>query len=233
MLFPLDEDHPTIRLYQFFAKIISSLIVITTTLISRFSFGTIDCHVSTINLSLMRTLLQSNSLPNSLIKSFMKKLLLSGIIVFLLASCNSSETKTAAKDTSVVAKVMIPESGCYASYSNKDTILLKIEVFPNVVTGVLKYQIEGKDSNEGTIDGKLNGDTLFANYTFSSEGKSSIREVAFLIREGEVTEGFGELKEESGAMMFKDRSVVNFSKGIKFTKIDCVANDEKFRLKMN
>ena len=125
---------------------------------------------------------------------------------------------------------MIPKSGCYASFSGKDTILLKIEVFPNVVTGILKYQVWEKDKNEGTIEGKLSGDTLFANYTFTSEGQTSVREVAFLLNNHQAIEGFGDMEEKNRKMIFTDKSQINFSKGAKLSPIDCAENDSLFRL---
>lgn len=160
-----------------------------------------------------------------------KSLLLFSSIAALLISCGTSNnSEPTAIDSGEVAKVMIPQSSCFASFSGKDTILLKLEVFPNVVTGVLKYQIWEKDKNEGTIDGKLEGNQVIAEYSFSSEGKTSIREVAFLIDGDTVTEGFGEMTENNGKMVFKNRASIDFTKGIRLTKIDCVENDSKFRL---
>lgn len=126
---------------------------------------------------------------------------------------------------------MIPKSGCYESISGKDTILLKIEKFPNVVTGVLKYNFYQKDKNAGTIEGKFEGDKLFALYTYKSEGNPSVREVAFLFKNNTVIEGFGELEEKNGILTFKNKESILFSKGIRFSIIDCVENENKFQLK--
>lgn len=67
------------------------------------------------------------------------------VATLLIISCNESQTKTEATapaDTSksVENKIMIPSSTCYSSITGKDTFKLKIEVFPNVVTGKLSYQ---------------------------------------------------------------------------------------------
>ena len=35
------------------------------------------------------------------------------------------------------------------------------------------YQLKEKDRNDGTLQGTINGDTLIADYTFSSEGMLS------------------------------------------------------------
>ncbi len=168
----------------------------------------------------------------------MKHNLFLAAIILFLASCDNNKkqesseqkNKQEQKKDDEVAHIMIPESGCYAHYSSGDTILLKIEVFPNVVTGVLKYQLSGKDKNEGTIEGKLDGNKLFVDYTFASEGKTSVREVAFLLNGDEATEGFAEVESANGKMIFKNKADIDFSNGIKFTKIDCVENDEKFRI---
>jgi len=161
----------------------------------------------------------------------MKNVLLSAAVISFLYSCNSNTPTSEPDDPAEVAKIMIPQSSCFASASGKDTILLKIEVFPNVVTGILKYQIEGKDRNDGTIEGKLEGNKIFADYTFSSEGKISVREVAFLINEGIATEGFGDMEEKNGKMVFKNKESIEFSKGLELDQIDCVENDDKFQIK--
>lgn len=161
----------------------------------------------------------------------MKKLyLILGVGLFLF-SCTSNNSKTTVNQPIEKAAIMIPKSSCYSAISKKDTILLKLEIFPNVVTGILKYNFFEKDKNQGTIDGKLIGDTVYADYSFTSEGKTSVREVAFLIKDNKVTEGFGEMTEQNGKLIFKNRDNINFSNGIHFNPIDCVENNEKFQIK--
>lgn len=160
----------------------------------------------------------------------MKNLILAFAIGLFLFSCTSNNSKTASNHAEEHATIMIPETSCYAYVSNKDTFLLKLEVFPNVVTGVLKYNFFEKDKSQGTIDGKLVGDTIFADYTFTSEGTESIREVAFLLTGNNVTEGFGEMTEQNRKMIFKDPENINFTNGIQFNPVDCVENDIKFQL---
>lgn len=125
---------------------------------------------------------------------------------------------------------MIPENSCFVSVIKQDTVWLKIEFFPNVVTGILKYNFWEKDDNAGTVEGKLMGNKIFADYTYTAEGKTTVREVAFLLDGNTVTEGFGDMKEENGKMIFKDKDKINFSGGLVFTGIDCVENDNKFRI---
>ena len=158
----------------------------------------------------------------------MKKIFFVTTVSLLLVSCVNNKTNADQKKAEEAAHIMIPKSGCYAYYSEIDTILLKIEVFPSVVTGILKYQISEKDKNEGEIEGKIDGNKLFADYTFSSEGKTSVREVVFLLNKNNVIEGFGKMKEDNGKMIFENNANIDFSNGIKLTKIDCAENDSKF-----
>ena len=145
---------------------------------------------------------------------------------FAATSCHqpkqSTETTTV-KDTLklVENKIMIPSSACYSSTNGKDTFKLKVEVFPNVVTGKLSYKFYEKDSNKGEFDGHFYGDTLLADYKFMSEGKLSIRQVIFLIKDGVATEGYGNMEAKEGKMVFKNVKDIIFGKGLILNKIEC------------
>ncbi len=149
------------------------------------------------------------------------------IAAIIITSCNNEPKKstetTTAEDTSkpVENKIMIPASSCYFSTIGKDTVKLKVEVFPNVVTGKLSYKFYEKDSNSGNFDGIMKGDTLIADYTFMSEGKSSVRQVAFLIKDNMATEGYGNMEEKEGKMVFKDIKGVSFGKALSLKKVEC------------
>lgn len=147
--------------------------------------------------------------------------------IIAIASCNTEPKKSAEvttmKDTSkpVENKIMIPSSTCYFNTTGKDTVKLKVEVFPNVVTGRLSYIFYQKDSNKGEFDGQLHGDTLLADYKFMSEGKLSSRQVIFLIKDSIATEGYGNMEEKEGKMVFKNIKDVSFGKGLVLKKTAC------------
>ncbi|MEJ7827950.1 MAG: hypothetical protein WKF91_07140 [Segetibacter sp.] len=155
---------------------------------------------------------------------------LSGLLFFvftLTVSCNNnSEQATSAVnggDTSkaVENKIQIPVSSCYASMLNKDTVRMKLEVFETVVTGSLVYKIHEKDSNKGELEGQLKGDTLIADYKFMSEGTQSVRQVVFLIKDSVAIEGYGNMEEKNGKMVFKNVKEALFGKGISLKKEEC------------
>lgn len=142
-------------------------------------------------------------------------------------ACNNSqpeaEHSAAAADSAGKPEnhVMIPAGGCYAGQSGRDSFFLKTEVFPNVVTGTLSYDFYEKDKNHGTIEGRLNGDTLVADYTFMSEGKSSVRQVVFLLGDSIAIEGNGPMEEKEGKLLFRDPDHIRFNEGIRLHKVPC------------
>jgi hypothetical protein len=144
-----------------------------------------------------------------------------------VTSCRETKktvTATAATDSSKTGemKIMIPNTYCYSTSGGKDSVYLKLEKFPNVVTGRLIYKLFEKDSNTGDIDGVLHGDTLIADYKFLSEGTNSVRQIIFLIKENTAREGYGEMEERNGKMAFKNLQETDFTKSIPLNKIDCL-----------
>lgn len=162
----------------------------------------------------------------------MKKLFFPVAAILVLAACNDQSKQDTAKTDTTAAnqdttqmKVQIPNSGCYLYASGKDTVALKVEVFPNVVTGTLRYDFYEKDGSQGALDGTLHGDTLIAEYNFMAEGTRSIRQVAFLIKDSVVVEGYGDQEEKEGKMVFRNVGQIDFSKGTKMRKISCQEYD--------
>jgi hypothetical protein len=134
-------------------------------------------------------------------------------IICCLAACNTNKAKT---DENSEA----PEGiHCYRYASNRDTVDLKIDVAGNSVTGNLVYKIFEKDQNAGSIKGHFRGDTLFADYTFQSEGIQSVRELAFLRRGNDLVEGYGEVEETNSGMRFKNLQSLSFGEMILLRKV--------------
>ncbi len=132
---------------------------------------------------------------------------------------NSTEPTTAP----VVAeeKKIAPEYSCYGYTSAKDTVNLHFQISGNIVTGDLAYNYFAKDKNTGTIQGNMKGDTLFAEYKFMSEGSESIREVVFLKKGNDFVEGYGDVEEKNGKMIFKNTSGLNFNNNLILKKVAC------------
>ena len=154
----------------------------------------------------------------------MKKLFILSLLALSFLNCkkNTSKEQNSLDKKEVVttenASSLI-QLGCYSYNANYNAINLEITNLENGITGKLTYALEGKDSNSGTFNGKLNGDKLFGEYTFMSEGVESKREVAFLVKSNQLTEGYGELNENGTA--FVDKNNISYTSTMPMTKTDC------------
>ncbi|KIA92962.1 hypothetical protein OC25_14755 [Pedobacter kyungheensis] len=147
------------------------------------------------------------------------------LAIALFASCQGGTAKkTQAKiDSAIVSNASTPENAvaCYQYIKNRDTATLTVKTAGNQVSGSLGYNLYEKDKNSGTFSGLVKGDTLIADYTFHSEGKISVREIALLKQGDKLIEGFGDVEEIKGNVKFKDITKLKFDNSIVFSKINC------------
>ncbi|MFV8340791.1 hypothetical protein [Flavobacterium sp. XS2P39] len=155
----------------------------------------------------------------------MKKVILLGIVFMsILVSCKKEKEKEDAMDPSEKIVVEQPAAKeCYNAIIKKDTISMVLNIKGDQLTsGKLSYNFYEKDKSEGELVGELKGDTLFAEYTFMSEGVSSVRQVAFLKKGDAYVEGFGDVVDDNkGKVTFKDRKQLKFEGNIVLSKVDC------------
>lgn len=161
----------------------------------------------------------------------MKKLTKLVVFTLIIAACNNSNKTETSVDTLEKAIISKPnvvlESDrkiydCYIGMLKKDTVILKLTITDNSVVGNLAYNYFEKDRNKGTIKGFVTGDTLFAKYTFYSEGVKSVREVAFLTKNNSIHEGYGEQSEKNGETVFVNKAKLDFTKSINLKNTDCL-----------
>lgn len=149
------------------------------------------------------------------------------IAAIVIAGCNNEKKEatpeqTIVSDANDAAAINTPvaETQCY-SYEGKDTVKLNLVITGMSVTGDLHYHNAEKDDNMGIISGIMKGDTLRADYQFTSEGLSSVREVIFLKTADGFKEGYGPVKDEAGRMIFTDLSKLDFGKSLLLRKGVC------------
>jgi hypothetical protein len=152
------------------------------------------------------------------------------IAALFIVACNSSENSaTASKDSAAntakdnpsMATTPISLEGCYAYAINKDTATMELVVKGNNVSGNLKYDWAQKDRNIGTVEGVVKDSLIVANYTFQSEGTTSVRQVVFKINGNELTEGFGPVNTSGDTTMFSDIAKLQFQNDRTFKKVEC------------
>ena len=89
------------------------------------------------------------------------------LIAGSLLSCNSGK-KDPATTLEPVNKIKVAPMHCYQYSGNGDTITLKIIPVNDAITGILIYHLKEKDRNRGTIQGRMKGDILLAEYSIAA-----------------------------------------------------------------
>ena len=136
-------------------------------------------------------------------------------VALMIISCNNSETKSS--DQSAING---PGKTCFSKFA-KDTIELSFASTGDSISGTLAYKIFEKDKTEGVIHGHFKGDTLFAEYTFQSEGMQSLREIVFLKKGDVLVQGIGPIEEKGNRQYFTDYKQIHFDSGIELKKSNC------------
>lgn len=153
----------------------------------------------------------------------MKKLLVTAFIALSMLNCKNKEQTT--ETTNTVPQEVIAEKttdlnlGCYVFDDGKNIVSLEINENGEEIKGNLTYALSEKDKNSGKFTGKFKEGILIADYTFQSEGKESIRQVAFKAEGDKLIEGYGEINNEDTA--FKDISNIEFTSTMPLTKTEC------------
>src|SRR6478609_5115614 len=112
-------------------------------------------------------------------------------ILFIISCNNANQSAKATGDSTTADSIIIVpivKVQCYENKNGADTVQLKLTDSSGIITGNLDYRIEGKDANKGTFKGNMYGDTLIADYKFRSEGKTSMRQIAFLKKDSFLIE---------------------------------------------
>jgi hypothetical protein len=153
----------------------------------------------------------------------MKKFTILFFTVLTMLHCKNKEEETENTNLEVVTEEKTASQldlGCYIFDDGKNNVSFEIIENTSEIKGNLNYAFAEKDKNSGSFTGKLTDGILLGKYTFQSEGKESVREVAFKVDGDKLIEGYGELNEDGTA--FKDVTNLNFTSKMPLTKTDCV-----------
>lgn len=149
----------------------------------------------------------------------MKKIKLATLFIYFLAACNNIKMED--QNSSIKTNLVTEPSSCYSFNNGKDSIKMSIEITNNEAKGDLNFNYYEKDSNTGTFTGNLNGDTLWANYTFISEGTESNREIVFLKQGDKWIQGYGEVMEKNKGFVFMNHDDIRFDNNFVLEKVEC------------
>ena len=154
-------------------------------------------------------------------KNFLSSVFTLAIVIYGCNGDNASSEKDIKINEPHSTLLEDSSATCYIFNSEKDTVSLRLVTHENHVSGKLYYHYFEKDRNTGNIEGQVNGDTIFARYTFMSEGIESQREVAFLKNGNTLTEGYAPLNKSTGDPDFSNRSAIKFDTAFVLQKSAC------------
>jgi hypothetical protein len=147
----------------------------------------------------------------------MKNTSIIALSMLIFVACNHEKKQESAKTAIQTTQTEM----CYQHSKDSSTIKLNLFIKDDGVTGNLTYDYYQKDKSQGTIKGELKSDTLFADYTFMSEGIESVREVVFLKTVNGWVEGYGEIDDKAGKVFFKDKHKITFDNNAVLKEVPC------------
>lgn len=138
----------------------------------------------------------------------------------LFASCGQSNDGNKDKDAAAAKADSLATKECYVAIDSNDKATLKLNTLSDgKVTGSLLIAYHEKGKNDGTLEGKFSGDTLFVDYTFKigAENPTEYKNpLAFLKKDGKLILGVGVIETYLGRSYFAKDKPVRFDKS-KFT----------------
>jgi len=151
--------------------------------------------------------------------SFKQTLFSFAILLTCLYSCTQSKKDASVSNVPAADNTENSIKGCYLYTVNKDTFQLAITaVNKNDIEGSIIYNFSEKDDSKGTFNGHFDGDILKGDYTFQSEGNTSVREVIFKKTKTGFVEGTGDVKVVDNKAVFSKPDSISYENGIAFTR---------------
>ncbi|WP_309613286.1 hypothetical protein [Flavobacterium sp.] len=146
------------------------------------------------------------------------RILFSIAFLTLFVSCKKETVTTTKVIEKTKQSALEDEYYVYDQKGSKVELQLFHLANSDSVGGTLNFAFAEKDSNHGDIFGKVTNGILIADYVFQSEGKESVRQVAFKFKDDKAILGYGDMT--SDGTHFKDVTKVKFDSGVPLTKAD-------------
>ena len=148
-----------------------------------------------------------------------------GALLMLAYACNSGNDNKQSQTDSLSGSNAIQSSRCYIAIDGADTAYLNIQnLASGKVNGKMLINYSGKPNNTGTLAGEFKGDTLFADYTFTSGENKTVNKnpLAFLKEDSRMTLGVGTIETYLGRSYFAKGKPIDFERGrFKFDSLEC------------
>lgn len=155
------------------------------------------------------------------------------LISVISLGCNSGQDGKQSKAKAGAGKDSILNSQCYIAVDGSDTAYLNLDSRADgKISGKLLIDFSEKPDNNGSLEGEFKGDTLFADYTFTTgENKTIFKNpLAFLNEDGKMILGVGTIESYLGRSYFVKGKPIDFDKGrFRFDSLDCAGQNPAVR----
>lgn len=144
------------------------------------------------------------------------------MILLSFAACNGNKSTSEQQNDTLA----VSHTECYVAVFQNDTARLNLSTLEgSKITGNLLIQYDNNPKNEGELKGRRNGDTIFADYTYTVgtyEKAINKNPLAFLVKGDSLILGIGEIESKMGRSYFKPGTPIHFDKGrFRFVKGEC------------
>src|SRR4030095_2723148 len=113
-------------------------------------------------------------------------------------------------------------SECYSFFGTKDTVYLQLIDTYGTLAGFLVYKHQGKPNVVGSLQGKMKGNLLFADYTFKTQaGETAVRQIVFKKEGDAFFEGYGRVNFSPGKVAYDDVNTLEYNPVMAIKKIPC------------
>lgn len=160
-------------------------------------------------------------------------------LISLLTACNSGEkTETAqSTDTTEIATTPATETAasqelCFLQVTEGqpitvdgksqpvvDSLIVRLTINGNAVTGVYNWLPSMKDKMTGTLEGTRQGNEITTIYTYAAEGTTAKEEKVFKLEADKLLVKSGELEEKNGVWTLKTKETAPYSQSL--PKVAC------------
>lgn len=152
----------------------------------------------------------------------MKSILAVSAAGLILISCQQKEEKneTVIEETTVeqTAPEPMAEKECYLKVIAKDSIIVEIEHNGDSISGIYHWKPFEKDKKISTYKGVMKGNMANVLASSQQEGMNYEEEVIFTVTDNKLAVKFGEMIEEDGIWIYKDK---NSTSEQVLDKVDC------------
>lgn len=112
-------------------------------------------------------------------------------------------------------------AGCYLSVFGKDSTILELRDEKDSISGNLNYHWFQKDNNTGYFSGTLEDSLLSGFYNFYSEGKYSVRQIVFKVKNDTLLEGYGPIEMKNDTAFFTKAAGLHYMYQRPLVKREC------------